>query len=154
MKGVNKVILVGHLGADPDSKTTDSGSMVTTASLATSDKFKNKDGELEQRTEWHKLTFFGRNAEIAEQYLQKGSLVCVEGSIRTNKYSDKDGNDRKFINIVVFQLYMLSNKGDSENVSSEKVKSDSRSYAKASGRGAKEDWEKVYKPEFDDDIPF
>lgn len=154
MKGVNKVILVGHLGRDPDSKISDSGTIITTTSLATSEKFKNKDGEMEQRTEWHNLTFFSKNAEIAEKYLKKGSLVYIEGTIRNNKYTDKDGNERKFINILVYQFNMLPSKNESENMDSEKVKSDAKSYAKASGKAVKEDWEKVYKPEFDDEIPF
>lgn len=107
-RGINKVILVGRLGQDPDCRYTASGSAVTTISIATSESWKDKNtGQQQERTEWHRVVFFGRLAEIAGQYLKKGSQVYVEGSLRTNKYTDKNGIERYSTDINANELQML-----------------------------------------------
>lgn len=112
-RGINKVILVGRLGNDPDVRYTASGSAVTTISIATSESWKDKaTGQQQSRTEWHKCVFFGRLAEIAGQYLKKGSQVYVEGSLRTNKYTDKNGIERYSTDINANELQMLGGGGN------------------------------------------
>lgn len=94
-RGVNKVTLIGNLGADPESRTTQNGGAVSTVRLATAESWRDKETqELQERTEWHRVVFFGRTAEVVTQYLTKGSQIYVEGRIRTQKWQDKDGNDR------------------------------------------------------------
>ena len=111
-RGINKVILVGRLGNDPDVRYTASGSAVTTISIATSESWKDRNtGQQQERTEWHRVVFFGRLAEIAGQYLKKGSQVYVEGSLRTNKYTDKNGVERYSTDINANELQMLGGAG-------------------------------------------
>jgi single-strand DNA-binding protein len=101
-RGVNKVILIGNLGADPEYRATASGSGVTNARLATTDTWRDRQsGEQQERTEWHRVVFFGKLADIANQYLRKGSRVYVEGSIRTRKWQGQDGQDRYTTEVVV-----------------------------------------------------
>lgn len=109
MASVNKVILVGNLGRDPESRTFPSGDQVVNATLATSDRWKDKQtGEMREHTEWHRLVFNGRLAEIAAQYLRKGSSIYVEGSLRTRKWQDQaTGQDRYATEIRVDQMQML-----------------------------------------------
>jgi len=108
MKGVNKVIIVGNLGADPETRYTSSGGAITNIRVATSEKWKDKQsGEDQERTEWHRIVFFGKLAEIAGQYLKKGSSVYVEGSLRTNKYTDKEGVEKYSTDIVGSEMQML-----------------------------------------------
>lgn len=115
-KGVNKVILVGNLGQDPETKYMPSGGAVTTVSLATSDTWKNKDtGQPQERTEWHRVVFYGRLAEIAGEYLRKGSKVYVEGSLKTRKRQAQDGSDRYTTEIVARDMQMLDSAGGSQN---------------------------------------
>lgn len=106
-RGINKVILVGRLGNDPDVRYTASGSAVTTVSLATSEKWNDKQGQPQSRTEWHRVIFFGKLAEVAGKYLKKGSQIYVEGSIRTNKYTDKNGIERYSTEINANEMQML-----------------------------------------------
>lgn len=107
-RGINKVIIVGRMGNDPDVRYTASGSAVTTISVATSETWKDTNtGQQQERTEWHRVVFFGRLAEIAGQYLKKGSQVYVEGSLRTNKYTDKNGIERYSTDINANELQML-----------------------------------------------
>jgi len=106
-RGINKVILVGRLGNDPDIRYTASGSAVTTVSLATSEKWTDKQGQPQSRTEWHRVVFFGKLAEVAGQYLKKGSQIYVEGSIRTNKYTDKNGIERYSTDVNANEMQML-----------------------------------------------
>ena len=114
-KGVNKVILVGNLGADPETRYQQSGTAVTNITLATSDSWKDKNtGENQERTEWHKVSFFGRLAEVAGEYLKKGSKVYIEGKLQTRKWTDKDGNDRYTTEIVANQMQMLDSKAESD----------------------------------------
>jgi single-strand DNA-binding protein len=115
-RGVNKVILIGNLGADPETRYTQGGSAITTIKLATSESWKDKQtGEQQERTEWHRVKFFGRLAEIAGEYLKKGRQVYVEGSLRTDKYTDKDGIERYTTDIIADEMQMLGgNPGASE----------------------------------------
>ena len=111
MASVNKVILVGNLGKDPEVRSFPSGDRVANVTLATTDKWKDKQtNELREATEWHRIQFTGRLAEIAEQYLRKGSQVYVEGSLRTRKWTDKDGIDRYSTDIQANQMQMLGSR--------------------------------------------
>lgn len=110
-KGVNKVILIGNLGADPEVRYMPSGSSVANISLATNDSWKDKQtGELQERTEWHKVCLFDKLAQIAGEYLKKGSKIYIEGSIRTRKWQDQTGNDRYTTEIVANTMQMLDSK--------------------------------------------
>lgn len=107
-RGVNKVILVGNLGADPETRYTAGGAAITNIRIATSESWKDKQtGENQERTEWHRVVFFGRLAEIAGEYLRKGSQVYIEGKLRTNKWQDQNGQDRFSTDIVANEMQML-----------------------------------------------
>lgn len=110
---INKVILVGHLGNDPDTKYTQAGVAITTLSVATTEKWKDKDGNKQERTEWNRVQAFGKLAEIMGEYLRKGSQVYIEGKLRTDKYTDKHGAEKYSTNIVASEMQMLG--GKSEN---------------------------------------
>lgn len=117
-RGVNKVILVGNLGNDPETRFLPSGGAVTNISLATSRSWKDKNtGQQQEQTEWHRVVLFNRLAEIAGEYLKKGSKVYVEGSLRTNKWQDKDGNDKYSTEIIAAELQMLDGKGGASDSS-------------------------------------
>ena len=110
-RGINKVILVGNLGRDPEVKYMPSGSAVTNITVATSESWKDKQtGEQQERTEWHRVVFFNRLAEIAGEYLRKGSQVYIEGSLRTRKWQGQDGQDRYTTEIVANEMQMLGGK--------------------------------------------
>jgi single-strand DNA-binding protein len=112
MASVNKVILVGNLGADPEVRYLPSGDAVANIRLATTDRYKDKQsGEFKEATEWHRVSFFGRLAEIVNEYLKKGSAVYIEGRIRTRKYQAQDGTDRYSTEIVADQMQMLGGRG-------------------------------------------
>jgi len=141
-RGINKVIVVGNLGADPDARYMPNGNAVTNISVATSESWKDKEtGDRQERTEWHRVVFFGRLAEIASEYLKKGSQVYVEGRLKTRKWEDKEGNDRWTTEIVANEMQMLG-----ERISSSS-NTDSFSAPKRSGSEFASD-------DFDDDIPF
>ena len=111
MNGVNKAIILGTLGQDPDMRNTASGSVVANLSVATNETWKDRQtGEKQERTEWHRVSMFGKLAEIAGQYLSKGSQVYLEGRIQTRKWQDKDGNDRYTTEIVANEMQMLGGK--------------------------------------------
>jgi single-strand DNA-binding protein len=111
MASINKVILVGNLGADPETRYLPSGEAVTNIRVATTDRWKDKaSGEMKEATEWHRVAFFGRLAEVAGEYLKKGSQVYVEGSLRTRKWQDKDGNDRYSTEIRGDVMQMLGSR--------------------------------------------
>ena len=113
-RGVNKVILIGNLGADPEVRYTTSGGAVANLRLATTDQWRDKQsGENREQTEWHRVVMFGRLGEIAGEYLKKGSKVYVEGAIRTRKWTDKEGQDRYTTEIVANEMQMLDGRGDS-----------------------------------------
>lgn len=107
---VNKVILVGNLGKDPEVRNLPSGEAVASVTLATSNKYKNRNGEMVDETEWHNVTFFGRLAEIVGQYLKKGSSIYVEGRIKTEKYTDKNGIEKYATKIIAGEMKMLGGK--------------------------------------------
>ena len=109
-RGVNKAIVVGNLGNDPESKELPSGGAVTNISVATSESWKDKNGKKQERTEWHRVVFFNRLAEIANEYLKKGSKVYIEGSLRTRKWEDKQGQERYTTEIVASEMQMLDSK--------------------------------------------
>jgi single-strand DNA-binding protein len=112
MASVNKVILVGNLGADPEVRYLPSGDAVANIRLATTDRYKDKSsGEMKEMTEWHRVAFFGRLAEIVNEYLKKGSAVYIEGRLRTRKYQGQDGQDRYSTEIVADQMQMLGGRG-------------------------------------------
>jgi single-strand DNA-binding protein len=137
-RGINKVILVGNLGQDPETRNMPSGGAVTNISVATSEQWKDKQtGDQKERTEWHKVAFFGRLAEIAAEYLRKGSQVYVEGKLRTRKWQDRDGNDRWTTEVIADELQML---GSQESTG-------------AAERGTKPAAGSYAEP-LDDDIPF
>lgn len=113
MSSVNKVILIGNLGKDPEVRYLTSGDQICNITLATSERYKDKtSGEYKENTEWHRVVFFGKLAEICGQYLQKGKKIYVEGRIRTNKWQDKDGSDRYTTEIIGSEMKMLSGKDD------------------------------------------
>ncbi len=105
---VNRVILVGHLGGDPEMRYTSSGTPVTNFSLATNERWNNQDGERQERTEWHKIVTWSKLAEISNQYLTKGQLVFIEGRIQTREWDDRDGNKRRTTEIVASDMRMMS----------------------------------------------
>lgn len=113
--GVNKVILLGNLGKDPEVRTFDGGNKVTRFPLATTETYKNKDGEKQEQTEWHNIVLWRGLAEIAEKYLQKGSQVFIEGRIRSRSWDDKEGNKRYITEIFGDNLTLLGRKRDSNN---------------------------------------
>ena len=146
-RGVNKVILVGNLGQKPEIRYTQTDSAVANLSLATSESWKDKEtGEQREKTEWHKIVYFGKLAEIAEQYLDKGSKVYVEGKLQTRKWQDKEtGADRYTTEIVGNELTML----DSKNSSGMNEMNESQNFERNTGQSdkAQEDFN-------EDDIPF
>jgi single-strand DNA-binding protein len=111
-RGINKVIIVGNCGQDPETRYMPSGGAVTNLSLATSESWKDKNtGEQQERTEWHRVVFFNRLAEIVEQYVKKGSKIYIEGSLRTRKWQGQDGQDRYTTEIVASEMQMLDSRG-------------------------------------------
>lgn len=113
-RGVNKVILIGNLGKDPETKSFANGGSLTNATLATSESWKGKDGQMQEHTEWHNLVFNDKLGEIVQKYLRKGSKIYVEGSIRTRKYQDKEGKEARFMEIRVNEMQMLDGKQGGE----------------------------------------
>ena len=145
-RGVNKVILVGNCGKDPETRYMPSGGAVTKISIATSDSWKDKQsGEQKDRTEWHNVVFFGRLGEIAGEYLRKGSQVYVEGSLRTNKWQDKSGNDRYTTEIVASEMQMLGGRSSGDSYAPAQAPAASRPAEPAAA---------LVEDSFDDDIPF
>jgi len=147
-RGINKVILVGNLGQDPDTRYMPSGSAVTNLRIATSEQWKDKQtGEQKERTEWHNVAMFGRLAEIAAEYLRKGSQVYIEGKLRTRKWQDKQGNDRWTTEIIADEMQMMGGRGGGGGGAAPMSSQDSGpsggNYPDSGGG-----------EEFDDDIPF
>jgi single-strand DNA-binding protein len=153
-RGINKVILIGNLGQDPETRFMPSGGAVTNVSIATSESWKDKNsGEQQERTEWHRVVFFNRLAEIAGEYLKKGSKVYVEGSLRTRKWQDKDGQDRYTTEIVADQMQMLDSRGGSAD--EDFGGSPQRAAPQSSSRPPEASASKPQSfDDFDDDIPF
>jgi len=151
-RGVNKVILIGNLGKDPEVRYMPSGSAVTNISIATSESWKDKQtGDKQERTEWHNVVFFNRLAEIAGEYLKKGSKVYVEGSLRTRKWQDKNtGQDRYTTEIVANEMQMLDSRGGGDSFQG----SGSGSYGKSDVAESRSPAMETAGDDFDDDIPF
>ena len=143
-RGVNKVIVVGNLGQDPETRYMPSGSAVTNMRIATNESWKDKQsGEQRERTEWHNVAMFGRLAEISAEYLRKGSQVYIEGKLRTRKWQDKDGNDRYTTEIIADEMQML---GSRSGAAGAPAMSDSPPAGPPPPQPSGDD--------FDDDIPF
>ena len=152
-RGVNKVILIGNLGKDPETRYMPSGSAVTNMRIATNEQWKDKQtGEQQERTEWHSIAMFGRLAEIAAEYLRKGSQVYIEGKLRTRKWQDKEGKDRWTTEIVADEMNMLGGKGGGGAAG---ATTGAAAGAGSSGGGRAAVNDSGGPPgDFDDDIPF
>jgi single-strand DNA-binding protein len=147
-RGINKVILVGHLGQDPEVKYMPSGSAVANVSIATTESWKDKTtGEKQDRTEWHRVVFFARLAEIVGEYLRKGSQVYVEGRLQTRKWQDKNGQDRYSTEIIAAEMQMLGGRGGGGSGSADFSSSNEAPAGNVSEAGGRDEG-------FDDDIPF
>ncbi|NND91744.1 MAG: single-stranded DNA-binding protein [Granulosicoccus sp.] len=156
-RGVNKVILVGNLGADPEVRYMPSGGAVTTINIATSEQWTDKtSGQKQERTEWHRVTLFNRLGEIAGEYLKKGSQVYIEGSIRTDKYQDKNtGEDRYSTQIIARDMQLLGGRGDSAGGGDHNQAARSQpAPGKSTSAPAVAPMATAAGAEFDDDIPF
>jgi single-strand DNA-binding protein len=165
-RGINKVILIGNLGADPETRAMPSGTTVANLRVATSESWRDKQtGEQQERTEWHRVALFGRLAEIAGEYLRKGSQVYIEGSLRTRKWQDKQGNERYSTEIVGNELQMLGGRGGGGGAPGAGAGAEaggrggaatagSPSYAEESGGGGSSSSGSSRGEDFDDDIPF
>ncbi|MFQ5330011.1 MAG: single-stranded DNA-binding protein [Thermodesulfobacteriota bacterium] len=136
MTGVNKAIVLGHLGGDPEVRYLASGACVCNFSVATSERFKDKDGDLQEKTEWHKISAFGKLAEVCGEYLKKGSQVYVEGKIETRSWEDQDGNKRFATGIVCKTMQMLGRGGK-----------------KGGGESGNREGHPLHGTDFEDDIP-
>jgi single-strand DNA-binding protein len=153
MASVNKVILIGNLGADPETRFLPSGDAVANIRMATTDVWKDKSGEKQEHTEWHRVAFFGKLAEIAGEYLKKGSPVYIEGRIRTRKWQDKEGQDRYSTEIVADRMQLLGSRGGGSEAMAREPKA---AAAEPGGGGAKPAAKKggASFDDMDDDIPF
>jgi single-strand DNA-binding protein len=153
MASVNKVILIGNLGRDPEVRYMPDGGAITNISIATTENWKDKNGEKQEKTEWHRVAFFGKLAEIAGEYLKKGSQVYVEGRLQTRKWQDKEGNDKYTTEIVADRMQMLGSRqgmgggGDRDAPERDPAQRPAGKPAAAKPAGSKFD-------DFDDDIPF
>ena len=149
-RGINKVIIIGNLGNDPETRYMPNGGAVTNATIATSESWKDKNtGEKVERTEWHRVVFFNRLGEIAGEYLKKGSKVYVEGSLKTRKWQGQDGQDRYTTEIVASEMQMLDSRGS--NTTSDATQSQSAQRAQSRPSPAPSS---TQDNDFDDDIPF
>ena len=154
MASVNKVILIGNCGKDPETRYLPSGDAVTNVSIATSEKWKDKSGEQQEHTEWHRISFFGKTAEIAGEYLKKGSQVYIEGRLETRKWTDKEGQERTTTEVRADRMQMLgSRSGGSERMAppeDDAPRAAAAAPAKKSGGAAKGS----SLEDLEDDIPF
>lgn len=161
-RGVNKVILVGNLGADPDVRTSPNGSVIANLNVATGEAWKDQQGQLQERTEWHRVVLFGRTAEVARDYLRKGSKVYLEGRLQTRKWQDKNGQDRYTTEIVANEMQMLDRAGGGGEAPAPRQASGGGGYgqqpdyapAQPSGNPAYPPSAGGMDSDFDDDIPF
>lgn len=156
-RGVNKVILIGNLGNDPEVRYTPSGSAVANVNLATSETWRDKQtGELQDRTEWHRVVFFNRLAEIVGEYLKKGSKIYIEGTLRTRKWQDKNGIDRYTTEIIANEMHILDSRSGSgpERVNFSDEDAVTVTHGSSSTNAHSSSPEAVGAGHFDDDIPF
>ena len=150
-RGVNKVILIGNVGGDPETRYMPNGNAVTNITLATTDSWKDKQtGQLQERTEWHRVVLFGKVAEIAGEYLRKGSKVYIEGRLQTRKWQDKDGQDRYTTEIVANDMQMLDGRGEGGNGGAQRSGGQSQA---PQGSQQRRQPDPVPADDFDDDIP-
>lgn len=159
MSNVNKAIIIGRLGVDPELRQTQSGSAVCNLRIATSENWTDQSGEKQERTEWHRVTVFGRQAENCKEYLEKGRLVYVEGRIQTRKWEDKEGNDRYTTEIVAHSVQFLGGRNDNTGGGGQSYDSSYDQTPKSSGGGSKSSSKSGGGNDFnqsfdDDDIPF
>jgi single-strand DNA-binding protein len=158
MASVNKVILLGNLGRDPETRYTTGGDPVTNLRIATSEQWKDKSGEKQERTEWHTVVLFGRQAEVAGEYLKKGRSVYIEGRLQTRKWQDKDGQDRYSTEIVADRMQLIGSARDAGGGDVEFGSAPSRGSAAGgaapSGSAPKGGGKKPATDDLDDDIPF
>lgn len=157
-RGVNKVILIGNLGKDPEVRYSPNGGAIATITLATSESWKDKNtGETVDKTEWHRVVFFRRLAEIAGEYLKKGSKVFIEGKLQTRKWQDKDGQDRYTTEVVANEMQMLDSKGGGSadyNQDQQSYAPQQQSYAPQGQAPQQQSAPAMSGGDFDDDIPF
>lgn len=154
-RGVNKVILVGNLGQDPELKYMPSGGAVCNISIATSESWNDKStGEKQEKTEWHRVVFFRKLAEIAGEYLRKGSQVYVEGRLQTRKWQDQSGADRYSTEVIADQMQMLGGRGGSGGGAGMESPPDYGSSSSGAGASAPKPAASAPAEDFDDDIPF
>lgn len=160
-RGLNKVMLIGNLGADPEIRYTAGGSAIANLRLATAESWRDKEsGEQQERTEWHRVVFFGRLAEIAGEYLKKGSQIYVEGRLQTRKWQDKDGSDRYSTEIVANEMQMLGGRGagggggGGGNFDEGGAPPRQGGGGRASRGASQAPQNDAPMPDFDDDIPF
>ena len=158
-RGVNKVILVGNCGSDPETRYGANGAPITTLKLATNESWKDKaTGELQERTEWHRVKLFGRLAEIASEYLRKGRTVYIEGKLRTDKYTDKDGIERYTTDILADEIQLLGGAGQEGGASAEPRARTAPGGGNVASKGAARAAPARSAPppsdDFDDEIPF
>lgn len=164
-RGINKVIILGNLGNDPETRYMPNGNAVTNISVATSESWKDKQsGQMQERTEWHRVVFFNRLAEVAGEYLRKGSKVYVEGSLRTRKWQDQNGVDRYSTEIVASDMQMLDSRGEGggaggagNNFDSYNQMPEAQGQNAGGGQSNSNNFDQSPSPaasEFEDDIPF
>jgi len=154
-RGVNKVILIGHLGADPETRAMPSGATVANLRIATTESWRDKQsGEQQERTEWHRVALFGRLGEVAGEYLRKGSQVYIEGSLRTRKWQDKQGNERYTTEIVGNDMQMLGGRGGSGGGGAASGGGGSEAAPRERAESGEPVSSSTEREEFDDDIPF
>lgn len=155
-RGINKAIIVGNLGKDPEVRYSANGAAITNITVATSDVWKDKNtGENQERTEWHRIVFFGRLAEVAGEYLKKGSQVYIEGRIQTRKWQDQGGQDRYTTEIVANEMQMLGGRGGQGEPQYQSVSGGRERESSGGGsRGAPAQAGDSQFDDFDDDIPF
>jgi single-strand DNA-binding protein len=151
-RGVNKVIIVGNCGQDPETRFMPSGGAVTNLSIATSESWKDKNtGDQQERTEWHRVVFFNRLAEIAGEYVKKGSKLYVEGSLRTRKWQGQDGQDRYTTEIVASEMQMLDSRGGQQGGGYDQSQG---GYQQSAPQAQQQSAPQQQGGAFDDDIPF
>lgn len=149
MASVNKVILIGNLGKDPETRYMSSGDAVTNITLATTEVWKDKNGEKQEKTEWHRVTFYRKLAEIAGEYLKKGRSVYVEGKLETRKWTDKNGMDRYTTEVIATDMKMLGNRPGSDSFDSSGKDSNEQASGQSSTNKSNNGFD-----DMEDDIPF
>jgi single-strand DNA-binding protein len=154
MASVNKVILIGNLGADPETRYLPSGDAVANIRIATTEVWKDKGGEKQEHTEWHRIAFFGKLAEIAGEYLKKGSPVYVEGRIRTRKWQDKEGQEKYSTEIVADRMQLLGSRGGGSEAMAREPKAAAVESGGGNGKPAAKKSGGASFDDMDDDIPF